>query len=189
MIPTGPGDARSLPKGIIAEYTGAFWLPDGKSILILGNERGRPGRIFRQRVLDGLPEPVTPEDTVGQRNASSPDGAVYAATCPGSHDRFCLYDLSGGDYAPVPGLREGQTPVYWSDQPRQLFVRERRQGVPARFFRLVETRLQRPLFELAPPDRAGVSDIWAAVFTPDGRSYFYSYTRELADLFVVEGLR
>src|ERR1700677_4154026 len=42
---------------------------------------------------------------------------------------------------------------------------------------------------LAPTDLAGVTAIQNVRFTPDGKSYAYSFSRELSDLFLVENVR
>jgi hypothetical protein len=42
---------------------------------------------------------------------------------------------------------------------------------------------------LAPSDLAGVTAIQNLRITPDGKSYAYSFSRELSDLFLVDGAR
>ena len=49
LLPTGAGEPKVLPKGGIA-YQGAGWFPDGRRILISGNEPGRGSRLFVQDV-------------------------------------------------------------------------------------------------------------------------------------------
>ena len=43
--------------------------------------------------------------------------------------------------------------------------------------------------EFSPADPAGVGTIETILLTPDGRSYVYSYTHSLSDLYIVDGLR
>ena len=40
-----------------------------------------------------------------------------------------------------------------------------------------------------PSDPAGIVDIWGFQFTSDEKSYFYSYIRNLSDLYLVQGLQ
>jgi hypothetical protein len=70
-------------------------------------------------------------------------------------------------------------------------VRERAASLPARIQRLdLKTGNREPWKELRPTDAAGVrSDNLAVFVPPDGRSYLYSYRRELSDLYLVDGLR
>ena len=42
---------------------------------------------------------------------------------------------------------------------------------------------------LGPNDPAGVTAVLNVRMTADGKSYAYSFDRELSDLFVVEGVR
>ena len=42
---------------------------------------------------------------------------------------------------------------------------------------------------LIPADPAGVQTVGYVVFTPEGKSYVYYYSRLLSDLFLVEGLK
>ena len=44
-------------------------------------------------------------------------------------------------------------------------------------------------YPLAVDDAAGLTAIPAVLMAPGGKSYAYSYGRELPDLFVVEGVR
>jgi len=40
-----------------------------------------------------------------------------------------------------------------------------------------------------PPDPAGIVNLWSAHVGPDERSYYYSYMRNLSDLYLVEGVK
>jgi hypothetical protein len=42
---------------------------------------------------------------------------------------------------------------------------------------------------LRPADASGVTDVGAIRMTPDAKAYAYSFVRNLADLYVVEGLK
>lgn len=61
LIPTGPGEARVLPRGSIDVYEWGLLSPDGKRALIVGSEKGRPPRCFLQDLPDGEPRAVTAE--------------------------------------------------------------------------------------------------------------------------------
>ena len=59
----------------------ADWLPDGRSIVFSGNERGHSPRVYLQPIDAGPPRPVTPEG-VSQEYMShpvSPDGKLLVA--------------------------------------------------------------------------------------------------------------
>jgi Tol biopolymer transport system component len=82
---TGPGEARRLPRGDMETYQSAGWFPDGKSVLVVGNEAGKASRCYAQDVSGGPPRPVTPEGTTN--GSVSPAGVqiLYSKTGePGS---------------------------------------------------------------------------------------------------------
>jgi hypothetical protein len=53
----------------------------------------------------------------------------------------------------------------------------------------VATGKRELMMTLAPTDSSGVTAIVNVRITPDGKSYAYSFDRELSDLFLVENVR
>jgi hypothetical protein len=51
LYPMGAREPVRLKRGTIAEYQTALWLPDGKSLLVVGNEPDKPTRVYQQDVL------------------------------------------------------------------------------------------------------------------------------------------
>jgi dipeptidyl aminopeptidase/acylaminoacyl peptidase len=187
LLPTGAGQARALPRGAVREYHWACFLPDGKRVLLVGNEEGRATRLFVQDVDGGGPRPVTPEGTWMESNTVTPDGRFAVAR--GEESR--LFPLDGaGEGRPVPGLEAGDAPLRWSADGGYLFLRARGAGLPARVVRLdAGSGRREPWMELSPADPAGVVGVGSIVLTPDGRTYVYEYVRSLSDLYLVEGMR
>jgi hypothetical protein len=63
-------------------------------------------------------------------------------------------------------------------------------AVPARVYRLYLATDRREAWKkLMPPDPAGVPGLLSVLLTTDGRAHAYTYTRDLSDLYLVEGLR
>jgi hypothetical protein len=187
VLPTGAGQPRTLLRGTVREYHWACFLPDGKRILLVGNEEGRPTRLFLQAMDGGPPQPVTPEGTWTETNTVTPDGRFVVAHA--AEDR--LFPLEGGgDARPIPGLEDGDTPLRWSVDGKHLFLRARGAGLPARVLRLDPASGRREAWmALQPVDPAGVVGVGSIVLTPDGRTYVYEYLRALSDLYVVQGMR
>ena len=187
MLPTGAGQPRVLPRGQVREYHWACFLPDGKGVLLVGNEEGRATRLFVQPVEGGPPRPLTPEGTWTETNTVTPDGRFVVAHASG--DR--IFPLEGGGEArAIPGLEDGDTPLRWSADGKRLFLRARGAGLPARVVRLDPVSGGRePWMELQPADPAGVVGVGTIVLTPDGRTYVYEYLRALSDLYLVRGMR
>jgi hypothetical protein len=77
----------------------------------------------------------------------------------------------------------------WSGDGRSLFVGVRSQ-LPLKLEKLdLATGRREPWLSLAPPDVAGVFSIADVHLSSDGRAYAYTYSRNLGDLYLVEGLR
>ena len=87
---------------------------------------------------------------------------------------------------PLPGI--SGTPLQWSADGRFVFVR--RGNLPVEIHRVEVATGRSELWQtLEPPDSVGVERIFPIVLTPDGKSYCYSATRNLSDLFAVSDVR
>ncbi len=191
LLPTGPGSARVLPRGAIADYHWAWWFPDGRRILVLANETDRPPRLFAQDVPDGEPRPVGAEGvTAAGQNPISPDGRwVVAFPAAPARARLALYPLAGGDPLPLPAIAPDDQPIRWGADGR-LFVRSTAAGFPIRVDRLEPAAARRERWlEIPPDDPAGIRRVRDVLLTPDGESYAYIVHRSLSELYLVEGLR
>ena len=188
LLPTGAGTAATLPRGSIAEYHWAWFLPDGRRLLVEANEAGKQRRLWVQQLPDGEPRVVTPEGTSAPRaNAIPPGGSAVVASCTDDPARYCLYPLAGGAQRPIAGLKAREEPLRFSADGAQLFVREVSR-MPVRIARLdVRSGERVPWREIAPADPTGVR-IRQVLLTPDGAGYVYHYQRSLSDLFLLEGL-
>jgi len=183
IYPTGPGQTRRLPRGGLETYHSARWFPDGRNVLVIGNEAGKASRCYAQDVSGGPPRPVTPEGTAN--GTVSPDGLqVLYSTPDGS---WLTQRIGGGTAQPVPGLTAEDHVIRWSADGGFVYV-YRDTSVPFRLERLDLASGHRELIrEVAPADRAGVLRITGAAVTDDTRVYAYSYFRMTSQLFVVEG--
>jgi Tol biopolymer transport system component len=189
LVPTGAGESRTLRRGRISDLQWAHYRPDGRGLVVVGSEQDRPTRLWRQDLPDGEPVPFTPEGTNTLYNAFTPDGRFVAATTSGAGGTWSLYPPDGGEPRPMRGIEPGDTPRRFTADGRSLFVLAPGKR-PGRIVRLdLATGKRTPWLDLVPPDPAGVEGISVVDVTEDGRSYLYSYTRVLSDLYVVTGLR
>jgi hypothetical protein len=53
----------------------------------------------------------------------------------------------------------------------------------------IESGKRKTWKQIVPADAAGVDNIGNFLLTPDMKSYVYSYSRALSDLYLVEGLK
>jgi Tol biopolymer transport system component len=186
LLPTGAGTARHLDPAGIQQYGHPVrWLPDGKQVVFPGQLAGHESRCFVQSVDGGKPHPVTPEGVVAC--SVSPDGKWIAGKRLG-HGPPLLYPVNGGDPRPIPGLEENEN-FAWTSDPNVMYVNKWRE-VPVKIYKLNLTTGQKQLFkEVNPLDVNGLCDMSHIMFSPDGRSYIYGYTRLLSDLYLVKGLQ
>jgi Tol biopolymer transport system component len=104
ILPTGPGEPRRLPRGGLEAYESAVWFPDGKRVLVVGNEAGKASRCYAQDVSGGSPQPVTPEAT--RSCTVSPDGLEILYST--KDENWFLQRSGGGTAQAVPGLTVGE---------------------------------------------------------------------------------
>jgi DNA-binding winged helix-turn-helix (wHTH) protein/Tol biopolymer transport system component len=186
LLPTGAGTARQIEPGDIQQYwNGAYWMPDSKEIVFSANRRGHEVQCFVQDVDGGKPRSVTPEGVNFCK--LSPDGRLIAgANLTGGGG--WLYPIEGGQPRLIPGLQAGET-FAWSSDPRLLYVYKWRQS-PIKVYRLNVLTGQREFFrEMTPPDVAGLRGIFEIYFSSDARAYVYGYSRQLSQLYLVNGLK
>jgi Tol biopolymer transport system component len=184
VYPTGAGKTVAVEMGALQQCTSATWFPDGKSLMIVGNEAGKPVRAYRASFPGGKPEAILSEGL--QPRALSPDGKYFLVLkADGTMARVEI----GGEAVPVKGLKAADVVLNWSADLQQVTVSDRGE-IPAVVSRLnLETGERTKVFEVAPANRAGVLGIFVADFRDNGREYAYGYVRTVATLYFVNGLR
>jgi len=119
--------------------------------------------------------------------AISPDGKSLVAIS--LDQKMSLYPIEGGPPRVVIVIGRGDIPIRWSKDGRSIYVLQQR-GLPARIERVdVATGRSELWREIMPADPEGILQLYAVHLTPDGNSPFYSYIRNLSDLYLVKGLR
>lgn len=89
----------------------------------------------------------------------------------------------------VPGLKSDDRTVGFSGDGRSILVHNIA-GLPLVISLVDITTGKRNIWKrIVPADAAGVDNVGIFIFTPDMKSYVYSYNRALSDLYVVEGLK
>jgi hypothetical protein len=186
LLPTGPGQPRTVGHRGFTTVDSAQFLPDGQRIVFLGRSGKESWRLYVQDVAGGEPHAISPDGMLAAHMIVSPDGR-YVATL-GPESKMTIYPIDGGPARPLPGVEAGEGPVVWSADGGSIFVYHR-QDVPARVFRIdVATGAREPWKTIAPPDRSGLVAVDNVVMTPDARAYAGSYEQILTSLELVEGL-
>jgi Tol biopolymer transport system component len=197
LLPTGAGEPRPIDLGSIQVPIGMVvtWHPDGQRIVLTGHAHGRPDRIYVLELATGKLQPITPEGVSAiYWTALSPDGESVAVV--DSSGKTWLYPVRGGPPRAVPAtLTEGESIVRFSSDGRSLFTNrwldEKGQPeLPQEIYTLdLSTGEKRLWKKLMPSDPTGIGPINTPLFTPDGKSYVYYYSRSLSELYLAEGLR
>jgi DNA-binding SARP family transcriptional activator/WD40 repeat protein len=192
LLPIGAGEARAfLPVNSDQSYyqPWACFFPDGRRILFSANEKEQGTKLYLQ-AINGEPVCLTPDEEgieISSPHSISPDGRQVAIINP--ENIICLLEIENRKCAALKKLGENFLFVRWSVDGRYIFIRERGQ-VPALIYRydLASGQMEEWL-ELTPKNQIGVHEILRVLLTPDGRSYAYSFVRELSDLYLIEDLQ
>jgi hypothetical protein len=185
LYATGPGEPIALPRGPIERVLSADWFPDGRRILVCGNEASHAPRCYVQDVAGGAPKPATAEGMLTTA-APSPDGMRLLGLGPDGVWQIIALDGSPQEIA--RGLRPDDIAVDWSTDGRAVFVTGNG-AVPQRLERVdLLTGARSLIKQLAPVDRVGVTYIAVSSVRDDGREYAYSYYRSLSTLYQIDGL-
>ena len=185
LLPVGPGQSRKIGLPTLERVqNGTHFLPDGKRIVVNGNEPARPGRTFVVDVNGGKPEPVTPEGVYAA--LPSPDGKYVVGA--NTDNQLTLFPLDGGPARPIPNVDHAYLLAQWSADSKAVYVF--RQGeVPLKIERLdIATGKMNPVRELVPADLGGVVSIGPVITNVNASEFAYSYYQTLSVLYVISGL-
>ena len=187
LLPTGAGTPLELEGKTGVLY--ATWTPDGERIVWSAAGPEGEARLYVQGIDSGEMRAFSEEGIqtgLDRPFYVSPDGRSVAALGP--DNAIKLYPIDGGEPRNLPGALPGDEPSGWTENGRALFVSQFG-SLPAQVFRLdLESGARNLWLELMPRDPAGTGGIYAAVFTPDGEGYAYSYIRMLDSLYLMTGL-
>jgi len=183
LVPIGAGVEEHLRDPGIVEYEWAGFVPGGQGIVFTARGAEVASRMYLRRPGEAL-RPLTPPGSVVRSNTVTPDGQRLIAPCG---KQACFYPFDGGEPQPVPGLTDASRVLGFVDDETLLLLED--QGPPARLSRLrTSDGTRTPWRSLGPADTSAVSRINSVSVAADGQAYAYSFARQLADLYVVEGL-
>jgi|GEM_PF-137512 len=185
ILSADTGETISLRHSGIEQIDQAAWLPDGSSLLFIGNEIGRPGRTFLADKAGRDAKPVTPEGLAG--TVVSPDGRFMFARNVSGEAR--IVSLDGQEETVVNGLQEGEEVVRWHPDGGALLIYNP-MSLPIRIWRLEPQSGRREIFhEIRPTSLAGVLGRVIVLASADAKSFVYGLPRRFSDLYLVEGLK
>jgi hypothetical protein len=181
LLPTGAGES-AFAKIDGVHFDGVEWFADSQRILFTGNETGHATRTWMYDLETQKATALTPEGTRGTR--VSPDGKWYVTV---DARRLLLTPIGGGEPQAIAELN-GERVVRWSGDGRYLFL-EQREPTSIRISRLeVATRQKQPWLVMKVPE-PGAEFLGPVALSGDGKACATSFQRDLANLFLVRGLK
>jgi eukaryotic-like serine/threonine-protein kinase len=187
LLPVGAGQARQIyvPDLAHLQNSSAHYLPDGKRIVVIGNEPNRPARTYVIDITGGKPRAVTPEGVYA--TMPSPDGKYLCGA--DSSAKLGFYPVDGGEPRIVPLPEAGLMASQWSADSKSLYV-YRAGEVPLKVYRMeIDSGKMTLVRQLVPADTAGVVTISPVVTNYKGTQFAYSYYQTLSALYVISGLK
>jgi len=135
----------------------------------------------------GNPKPISPEAGALFAVYTSPDGKQVIGLGPDG--KTYLFPVDGGEPRIVPGLEPDDRTAGFSGDGTSICVHNLT-GLPTVVSLVDITTGKRKVWkQIMPADAAGVDNVGNLLFTPDMKSYVYSYGRALSDLYLVEGMK
>jgi len=181
LLPTGPGESQ-FAKIDGMHFDGVEWFPDNKRILFTGNETGHANRTWIYDLDSNKATPVTPEGTRGTR--VSPDGQWFITV---DAHKLLMTPIKGGESKVIADLN-GESAVRWSGNGRYLFLQQR-EPTSIKLTRFdLSTHRREPWLEVKVPE-PGSSFLGPVALSADGKACATTFQRDLANLFLVRGLK
>ena len=182
LLPTGAGESR-FPKIDGVRFDSVEWFPDNRRILFTGSETGHATRTWIYDLESGKSTPLTPEGTRATR--VSPDGKWFITV---DLHKLLLSPVDGGESKLIADIQNGESVVRWSGDGRYLFLQER-EPTSIRISRLeVATHHKEPWLTVKVPE-PGAAFIGPVALSADGKAGATTFQRDLANLFLVQGLK
>ncbi len=182
LLPTGPGESQ-FPKIEGIHFDGVEWFPDNKRILFTGNEVGHPTRTWMYELDTNKATPLTPEGTRGTR--VSPDGQWFVTVDP---HKLLLSPVRGGEPRAIIDLQPGESVVRWSGDGRYIFLQQR-EPASIKINRLEVATHRKEPWQLVKVPEPGANFFGPLALSADGKACAVTFQRDLANLFLVRGLK
>jgi eukaryotic-like serine/threonine-protein kinase len=189
LLPTGVGEAQKISGSEFEQLASLGFMPDGKTIYFAGDD-GHGWKMYLEDLAGGRARAITPLISLKRNHfeshLASPDGTVIFARDVEGHGG--LYPIAGGESHAIPGWLADDMWVNWSPDGRSAFVYEDAKNSASVYRIDLSSGKRVPMITVAPVDPAGVTSVLDLRMTADGKTYAYSFFRELSDLFLVSGV-
>jgi Tol biopolymer transport system component len=184
VLPTGAGEERILRTGGIQPEM-AEWFSDGKHVLFTGNEAGQPPRTYSYDLGNGQIKPVTPASV--RASAVSPNGQTAIVIRDG---QATLISLADGHETPLGAVGPDTSVIRWSGDGAHIFLQrtDAKHGSASILRMDARSGHMEVWRDLKLPDRAAFY-YGSAKLSSDGKSYAFTFQRDLSTLYLVNGIK
>jgi len=187
LLPTGAGQARTVPaNGLEAIQSPARFLPDGRQIIVNGNEANHSLRCYVLNVDGGKTRAVTPEGIPCQ--IVSPDGGYVLGAS--NTAQAAIYPINGGAPHPVPGLEPdfcaGSVVERWFGA---VWLPYGTRSPPLSTGSILQPDMKIRVQELLTAAPAGVVNVAPLVMNREASQFVYSYYQVSSVLYMISDLR
>ena len=181
LAPTGAGAQKRISLKALDQIIGWCWFPDGRYVLILGNEPGHAVRNWRLDTVTGKLDPVTAEDV--RARVISPNGRLLAVST--GSDRYVL-DLQTGSKTAVKNVETSDVAIGFTADSSAVYVFQADpQG--GRIFCVDIVSGARTLARtIHPSDPAGLVLVATPSMSFDGEHFAYSVGYLKSQLFLLK---
>ncbi|HEY1463677.1 MAG TPA: hypothetical protein VGF44_09695, partial [Terriglobales bacterium] len=187
LYPVGPGQPVQIPLPQLehVDNGSAMFLPDGRHLILTGNEHGHSRRTYEMDLNGHDFHAVTADGQVAQ--LPSPDGKYLASM--GMGGKLVIYSMDGGAPQYIPALPADYSPVQWDKDGQSLYVASPL-TVPMHIYKVeVKTGKMAEIKTISPADSDGVVYISPILSDTSGSVFVYSYYQLLSNLYVISGLK
>ena len=191
LVPTGAGRPVVVP--LPARFEGMDYCqfaPDGHTLLFAANEKGHPYHWYLVDRAGGEPRKVGPDGygvVMGGLSPMAPDGARMILY---NFKHFYLQSFAGGEPQLIQGINPNEAVVRWTRDGKGVYLRTRGNGLSMTITLLnLATGARKPVLAFTLPDPAGFQFFRSVHMTPDARTFAFTYSRKLSELYVVDGVR
>ena len=182
--------AVALPR-TMEQFGSAYLHPDGRRVIFEGLENGRSSWYSVDR-QGGVPK-IFSKPGQGYMLAGlmpiTADGRRLIVSDGGGH--FLVQPVDGGEPEPIRGISAEDRPLCWCLDGKAIFVRNHAPALlPVLVSRLdLATGAQKEVFRFSAIDPAGLVSIRTVYLPGDGKVFAMTYSRQMSQLYRVEGLR
>jgi Tol biopolymer transport system component len=186
LLPTGAGEPKQLTHDAMQHFNPA-WLPDGKRIIYSAWPPGKPPRAYIASIEGGEARAITPEGVNSITHSVSPDGKFILAY-DAEHAKIMMYPVDGGEPRVVERPSDVGRIARWSDDGHSAFTG--RGSPPYTINRLdLYSGKAVPISTITLPDPTGFKGFAGFTISADGKTYVYSTTQVLSDLYLAHGIK